>query len=233
LYFVFSIILFFTFLYQKNDFIIFYESGKIFLSDIEHLYDQTYYLWDFRYFPLSALLFVPFSLINFGLAFVLFNLLNFFLNLVISLLIYKLVKIVMGPDHEKNDQRVILYISIYLMGVPHILNYIYGQLNLFITLFILLSLLIFLCYDSYIWEFIGSFILGISIIVKPTSVFLIPFLLLINFNLKSKKFKINFLKSVTRLIGVVLPVSFNFILFFLFPGMWEGFLETNFTGSIF
>lgn len=230
-YYLLSIILFFTVLSEKNDFLIFYESGKIFFNDINNLYNQAYYLWDFRYFPLSALFFVPFSLIDFRLAFVLFNTLNLFLNFLIIMLLYKIIKIVRGKDHEQNDKRIILYISIYLMGVPHVLNYIYGQINLFITLFILISLLIFLTYKSNVWQFIGSFILGISIIIKPTSIFLIPFLLILHFDLEKRKLKIDFSKSFIRIFGVILPVLSNFVLFAAFPKLWEDFLATNFTGS--
>ena len=52
-----------------------------------------------------------------------------------------------------------------------------------------------------------------------------------NFNLEQKKFKIEFLKSIVRIIGVLIPVLLNFILFLLYPPLWEGFLDTNFTGS--
>jgi len=85
------------------------------------------------------------------------------------------------------------------MGVPHILNYIYGQINLFITFSILASLLIFLFYKEIKWQLLGSIILGISIIIKPTSFFLIPFLLVIRFDMSTKKLKIDFSTSVVRL----------------------------------
>jgi len=230
-YVLLSIILFFLFLYQKNDFVIFYESGKIFLTDIENLYNQANYLWDFRYFPLSAFFFIPFSFLDFGLAFILFNVLNFILNILISLMMYKIIKAIRGPDHESNDKRIILYISLYLMGVPHILNYIYGQINLFITFSILASLLIFLFYKEKKWQLLGSIILGISIIIKPTSFFLIPFLLVIHFDMSTKKLKIDFSTSVLRLVGVLIPVLLNFGLFAVYPKLWSDFLSTNFTGS--
>ena len=230
-YVLLSIILFFLFLYQKNDFVIFYESGKIFLTDIENLYNQANYLWDFRYFPLSAFFFIPFSFFDFGLAFILFNVLNFILNILISLMMYKIIKAIRGPDHETDDKRIILYISLYLMGVPHILNYIYGQINLFITFSILASLLIFLFYKKKKWQLLGSVILGISIIIKPTSFFLIPFLLVIHFDMSTKKLKIDFSTSVVRLVGVLIPVLLNFALFAVYPKLWSDFLSTNFTGS--
>ena len=230
-YVILSIILFFLFLYQKNDFVIFYESGKIFLTDIENLYNQANYLWDFRYFPLSAFFFIPFSFLDFGLAFILFNVLNFILNILISMMMYKIIKAIRAQDHETNDKRIVLYISLYLMGVPHILNYIYGQINLFITFSILASLLIFLFYKKKKWQLLGSIILGISIIIKPTSFFLIPFLLVIHFDMSTKNLKIDFSTSVLRLVGVLIPVLLNFALFAVYPKLWSDFLSTNFTGS--
>ncbi|MBA7494292.1 hypothetical protein ES702_04867 [subsurface metagenome] len=230
-YFILSIILFFAFYQEKNDFIIFYNVGNIFINDIENLYNQTYYLWDFRYFPLSALFFIPFSILNFQVAFVIFNICNLILNFLICNILFKIIMLIRNEDHEKDDKRVILYISIYLMGLPHVLNYIYGQINLYITFFILLSLYIFLKYDEFKWQLIGSIFLGISIIIKPTAFFLIPFLIIFNFDFEKKKLRFDFFKSAIRIIGVIIPVSSNFILFLLYPAIWEGFLDTNFTGS--
>ncbi|MHA2123410.1 MAG: glycosyltransferase family 87 protein, partial [Promethearchaeota archaeon] len=185
----------------------------------------------FRYFPLSAIFFIPFSFLNFEVAFVLFTILNLFLNVLISILIYKVINLVRNKDHDKNDKRVIVYISIYLMGLPHILNYIYGQINLYITLFILLSLLIYLKYETIKWQLIGSIILGISIIIKPTAFFLIPFLIIVNIDLKKKSLKIDIPKSLIRFTGVMIPLLLNFIIFGMYPSLWGGFLDTNFTGS--
>lgn len=230
-YFILSIILFFAYYQEKNDFIIFYKVGNIFINDIENLYNQTEYLWDFRYLPLSALFFIPFSILNFQVAFVIFNFCNLILNFLICIILYKIIMLIRNEDHEKDDKRIILYISIYLMGLPHVLNYIYGQINLYITFFILLSLYIFLKYDEFKWQLIGSIFLGISIIIKPTAFFLIPFLIILNFDLERKKLSFNFYKSAIRIIGVIIPVLLNFIVFLLYPTIWEGFLDTNFTGS--
>ena len=230
-YFILSIVLFFLLYREKNDFIIFYNVGDIFLNDIENLYNQSNYLWDFRYLPLSALFFLPFSILSFDLAFVVFTILNVFLNILISIILYKVIILTRNRDHETDDKRVILYVCIYLMGLPHVLNYIYGQINLYITLFLLLSLFIFLKYKELKWQFIGSIILGISIIIKPTAIFLIPFMVILNFDLEKRKLNFDFFKSGIRLVGVILPVLLNFILFSIYPSLWNGFLETNFTGS--
>ncbi|MCK4688587.1 MAG: DUF2029 domain-containing protein, partial [Candidatus Lokiarchaeota archaeon] len=175
------------FFQEKNDFIIFYRVGEIFLNDTENLYNQSNYLWDFRYFPLSALFFIPFGFLDFKVSFIIFNLFNLFLNILICVVLYKIIIIIRNEDHEKDDKRVILYISLYLMSLPHVLNYIYGQINLYITLFILISLYIFIKFKNIKWQFIGSVILGISIIIKPTAFFLIPFLIIFSFDLNKKQ----------------------------------------------
>ncbi|MFX1343628.1 MAG: glycosyltransferase family 87 protein [Promethearchaeota archaeon] len=230
-YFVLSLVLFFFLYKEKNDFIIFYNVGDIFLNDIENLYNQTNYLWDFRYFPLSALFFIPFSVLNFESAFVVFNVFNIILNVLICIILYKTILLVKNKDHEIDDKRVILYVCIYLMGLPHVLNYIYGQINLYITLFILVSLYIFLKYEELKWQLVGSVILGIGIIIKPTAIFLIPFLIILRFDFENKQVKFNFSMTMVRLIGVILPILLNFIFFIIYPPLWKGFLDTNFTGT--
>jgi hypothetical protein len=117
------------------------------------------------------------------------------------------------------------------MSLPHVLNYIYGQINLYITLFILVSLYILIKYEEIKWQFIGSIILGISIIIKPTAFFLIPFLIILRFNWEEKRLKINIFTSLVRLFGVVIPLLLNLVLFLIYPLLLQGFLDTNFTGS--
>ncbi|KKN14122.1 hypothetical protein LCGC14_0999400 [marine sediment metagenome] len=230
-YFILSIILFFLFYREKNDFIIFYNVGDIFLNDIENLYNQEFYLWDFRYFPLSALFFIPFSFLSFELSFVIFNAFNVILNIFISILLYKIILLIRNEDHEENDKKIVYYICIYLMGLPHILNYIYGQINLYVTFFILLSLYIFLKYQELKWQLVGSLIIGLSIIIKPTALFLIPFLILISFDRERRRLNLDFIKSIVRILGALIPVLLNFILFFIYVNLWKGFLDTNFIGN--
>jgi hypothetical protein len=118
-----------------------------------------------------------------------------------------------------------------MISLPQIFNYILGQVNLYVTLLILLSLFIFLKYSSIKWQLIAGIILGLSIVIKPITIFMIPFLIVIQFNLRNKKFKFDVIKSFTRLIGVILPLFLNLILFLIFPRLLQGFIATNFTSS--
>ncbi len=233
LYFIFSTLITLLVFRDLNDFRVYYRVGEVFITDINGLYDPLNFngMWPFRYFPLSALMFVPYYLMGFDLGLIVFNFVNLILNVLISIILYKLVILVRGADHEREDSRLILYICLYLIGVPQIFNYILGQINLYVTLLILLSLFIFIKYSEIKWQLVASIILGISIIIKPTTLFMIPFILIISYNYEKKKITLNYTKSFLRLVGIVLPLSLNLIIFLIYPDLLNGFLVTNFTGS--
>ncbi|MFX0001712.1 MAG: glycosyltransferase 87 family protein [Candidatus Hodarchaeota archaeon] len=185
----------------------------------------------FRYFPVSAYFFVPFYLMGFDLGFIIFNCFNLILNILICLILYKIIILIRSENHEKNEKKVIDYICIFLIGLPNIFNYILGQINLYVTFLVLLSLFLFLKYEEIKWNFLASFILGVSITIKPTTFFLIPFLIILQFDLENRKIKFDVYRSIIRVIGVLLPVLLNLIFFFFYPTFWEGFLNANFTGN--
>jgi len=231
-YFIISYICVLTIFREQNDFLIYFNAGGIFYNDINNLYDQDQYLWDYRYLPLSAVFFVPFYLLGFELGFTIFHVLNLIVNIFTCIFLYKICNFIKGKDHEKDDKRIIIFISFYLMAIPHMFNYILGQINSFITLFMLISLYIFLKYSDLRWQFIGSLILGFSIIVKPTAILMIPFLMFFRSNSGgSKKYQLNFFISLVRFIGIILPIATNLFFFIIYPELWEGFVRTNFTGS--
>jgi len=232
-YFIFSVVMTLFVLRTHSDFYVYYKVGGIFVNNPTNLYNPLSYLdsWPFRYLPLSALMFVPYYLMGFDLGFIAFTLINLLLNILISIILYKIIILVRGTDHESHDKRVILYICFYLIGLPQIFNYILGQINLYVTLFILLSLFIFIKYSDIKWQLLASVILGISILIKPTTIFMIPFIILLGYDYEKKKIKLEFTKSAIRLLGVILPLLLNLILFFIYPNLLNDFLVANFTGS--
>ena len=230
-YFIISLILTLTIFRSKNDFLVYYTVGKVFVTDINELYNRVNYQWPFRYFPLSAVFFVPFYLLGFDLGFVVFNVFNLILNILISLILYKLIILIRGDDHEKDDKRVITYICVYLFSLPQIFNYILGQINLYVVFLILISLFLYLKYENTKWQFIAGLFLGISIIIKPITLFMIPFLILIKYDFKRKKFTLDFLDTIARIGGVILPISLNLIMFLLYPALLDGFIDINFVGE--
>ena len=232
-YFFLSLFLTLFVLRTQSDFYVYYKVGEIYVNDPNNLYNPAYYvdIWPFRYFPLSALLFVPYYLLGFNLGFIVFNFINFILNILISTVLYKIIILVRGDDHEKDDKRIILYICFYLIGLPQVFNYILGQINLYVTLLILLSLFIFVKYQEIKYQLLASIMLGISIIIKPTTIFMIPFIIVLNYTYEKKKISFDLKLSFLRLFGVLLPLSLNIVMFLLYPDLLSGFLVTNFTGS--
>jgi len=233
IYFIASLALTLTVFRNQNDFRVYFRVGEVFINDIRGLYDPLNFIgmWPFRYFPLSGLLFVPFYLLGFELGFVIFNIINVLLNIFICIILYKIIVLTRGKNHESDENRVILYICLYLMSIPQVFNYILGQINLYVTLLILISLYLFLKYKDNKWNFIASFILGISVNIKPITLFLIPFLIVINFDRNVKRIKIESVKSIIRLSGFILPVLLNIIIFLMYPELLEGFLNINITGE--
>jgi len=229
-YFIFSLILTLIFFRNQNDFRVYYDVGGVALKNINDLY-ITPYNWPFRYLPITSLFFIPFHLMGFDLGFIVFNFLNLILNVLISVILYKIIIFIRGEDHEKEEKRVVLYISIYLMSLPIFFNYILGQINLYVTLLILLSLYIYLKYNGIKWELIASVFLGISILIKPITIFMIPFVLIIHYDLINRKLKFDIFHSFVRLIGIVLPLSLNLIMFLILPNLLDGFIQANFTSS--
>ena len=232
-YFILSLILTLVFLRAQSDFYVYYRVGEICVNDPNNLYNPANYIdiWPFRYFPLSAFLFVPYYLMGFNLGFIMFNLINLLLNIFISIILFKIILLIRRNDHEKENRRVILYICLYLIGLPQVFNYVLGQINLYVTLLILLSLFIFLKFKEIKFQLLASLLLGISIIIKPTTIFMIPFIIVLNYNFEKKRISFDLKLSIIRLFGVLLPLSLNVVMFLIYPDLLSGFLTTNFTGS--
>ena len=55
-YLILSFILTLVFFREQNDFLVYYEVGKVFITDINNLYNRANYLWPFRYLPISIFL---------------------------------------------------------------------------------------------------------------------------------------------------------------------------------
>ncbi|MBK5134287.1 DUF2029 domain-containing protein, partial [Candidatus Bathyarchaeota archaeon] len=139
--------------------------------------------------------------------------------------------LIKSEEKQLDKDRIILFISLFLISVPQFYNYILGQINLYITILILISLFIFLKKEKIIWQFAASFILGITINLKPITIFMIPFLICLNYNFKQNRFEFDIKKSSIRILGVFIPVAFNLIFFLLIPALWDGFIGINLLGE--
>ena len=234
-YLIISLMLFYFAGFSETcDFLTYFNAGKIIIEDINDLYNQSNYLFPYRYFPISAYFFTPFSMMGLEIGYFVFQIFSLFLNFACCYIIYiNAAKIQLNRlNSKKNDlnSRSIKYITIYLLCFPHFMNYALGQINNLITVFLLLALYFFLK-NSLIYEFLGGILIGISISIKPLAIFIIPFIIIINWNRKNKKLKIDLKRSSFRLFGVIIPILVSVLFFILYPTLWQGFVDINFSGE--
>jgi hypothetical protein len=231
---------------DNNDFLTFYNAGNIIITDLPKLYDGSLYLFPFRYFPLAAYFFTPFSVLGVEVGYFLFQIFNFFLNFVNIYFMFKIIqtyKIVnsnVNLDYKLNNFKDIFYKTenesvlhqkaVFLIMLPQFMNYFLGQINILVCFFILASLFYFLK-GSNRHDFIGGCLLGFGILFKPTLILILPFILLISYNRSSKKLTFNLKQSVIRLAGSIILIGISGIFFLIYPEMLNGFIEVNLAGK--
>lgn len=231
---------------NNSDYLTFYNAGLIVIDDPLNLYNSSLYLFPFRYLPISAYFFTPFSLLGLKLGFFFYQIFNFVLNLVVIYLIYKIIQIFMKTEKKINtnyklnrfkdlfdepDNNSILHHSgIFLIMLPQFMNYFLGQINIIVSFFILISLFYFLK-DSLKFDLLGGLFLGLGISFKPSLVLLLPFILLLNYNRETKKLEFQFKRTIIRLFGSIFPIILSGLFFVIYPEMIRGFIEVNLTGE--
>jgi hypothetical protein len=145
------------------------------------------------------------------------------------LILHKIINLI--SQNEESLKREIYYLSLYLIALPHAFNYAMGQTNSLVSMVLLLSLYVFLKHDSLKWNIIGGLLVGISLNIKPITIFIVPFLITFTLKLKGKINIPEIKRSIIRLFGASLPILLNLPLLIAIPGLFNGFLEINFVGS--
>ncbi|MFX1591031.1 MAG: glycosyltransferase 87 family protein, partial [Promethearchaeota archaeon] len=231
---------------NENDYLSFYYAGLNVLEDLPNLYNSSLSPFPFRYLPISAYFFTPFSLLGLKLGFFFFQIFNFVLNLAAIYLIYKIIQIFVNTEkklninyklnkfkdifNEPDNESILHHSGIFLIMLPQFMNYFLGQINIVVSFFILISLF-YLLKDSLGYDLLGGLFLGLGISFKPSLVLLLPFILLLNYTRETKKFEFHFKRTVIRLFGSFFPIIISGLFFAIFPEMIGGFIEVNLTGE--
>ena len=88
-YLIISLMLFYFAGFSETcDFLTYFNAGKIIIEDINDLYNQSNYLFPYRYFPISAYFFTPFSMMGLEIGYFVFQIFSLFLNFACCYLIY-------------------------------------------------------------------------------------------------------------------------------------------------
>lgn len=231
---------------DDNDYLSFYYAGLNVLEDLPNLYKSSLSPFPFRYLPISAYFFTPFSILGLKLGYFIFQIFNFFLNILIIYLIYKIIQIYKGLSNSSNlcyklntfrdifdkteNESILHQTAVFLIMLPQLINYFLGQINLLVSIFILSSLFYFLK-GGVKNDLLGGFLLGLGISIRPTLIFVLPFLIVLNYNREAKKFTFNFKITVMRLLGSVILILISGIYFLIYPQMFIDFIELNFAGN--
>lgn len=231
---------------EENDYLSFYYAGLNVFQDLPNLYNSSLSPFPFRYLPLSAYFFTPFSILGLRIGYFVFQIFNFFLNILIIYLIYKIIQIYKSSYHNSNfnfkldnfrdifDKRenkpILHHSAVFLIILPQFMNFFLGQVNILVTVFILSSLFYFLKGDIRN-DLKGGFLLGLGILFRPNLIFLLPFLIVLHYNRESRKLIFKFKKSVMRLLGPIVLLLISGIYFLIYPQMLTDFITVNLTGE--
>ncbi|MHA2185428.1 MAG: glycosyltransferase 87 family protein [Promethearchaeota archaeon] len=231
---------------DNTDYLTFHNAGLIAVNDLPKLYDPSLYLFPFRYLPLAAYFFTPFSLLGLELGYFFYQIFNFFLNFVIIYLIYRIFLFYRNQNldstkhidsynlkyifSEPENKSLLHHGSIYLLMLPQFMNYFLGQINVIVLILILTSFL-FLLKGGNRNDFLGGLMLGLGILFKPTLALIIPFIIPIGFDKLHRKLTLQFKKMILRLSGPVILVLFSGLIFLFYPQMLNDFIDVNLAGD--
>ena len=112
---------------------------------------------------------------------------------------------------------IILLISLYFITPVQYLEYVHGQVNVIINLFMILSIYSYLN-NKENW---GLLFIGCASIFKLTTLFLVPVLIFKDFKVAGLK------KFVTRVISLVIPFMPSVIVFLVYPSLIRTFISVN------
>jgi hypothetical protein len=181
-----------------SDFEVYYKAAYR-LINAENLYrhsEDGHYI--FKYSPVSALIFIPFTLFSFGVAKVIYWL---FLSGIIVLNFYISVRLVSPEIGLKPDSKRIntLYVLSALILALHFLRELHlGQVN-YLLLFMYILVLSALIKEKVIT---ASVLLSLSLFIKPFGLIFLPYLFY------RKKFKALFAVGISSLVWGFIPLLF-------------------------
>ncbi len=192
-----------------NDFAIYYTVSKNLFTNPGLVYDpdslMALGIYPYRYLIFELVLLYPFTLMPVTISYVIFNIISFWLNVCVIFILIQ--------SHPRRER----YMVFTLLMLYHLTSFITGQICSFIGFFIALSY----HYYKKRKDFFGGIFLGISIMLKPVTIFIIP-LVLLNANTKSLKI------IVKKAIPILIPLLPDIVIFLASPSLLQGFIDLNF-----
>jgi hypothetical protein len=200
-----------------NDYGIYYYASRVFIQgNPVNIYDAafmdtTFNVFQYRYFPAILFIFYPLSLIPLIPSYLFFISLSFILNLGTFYLLLKISTRSSNDEHRPQISKMAMY---FVIMTSHVGNYSAGQVASILAFLMVLSFYLFLTNH----DLAGSFFIGVALVVKPVTIFVILFLLL------DKNLKVIFKRGIL----IALALIPDLLVFLFVPGLLRGFIDLNF-----
>lgn len=212
--------------FSEIDFVIFYDSPYNLIFNISDLY-LRYASGGFRYFPLSAILFLPLRLFSLEVSYYINIFSNFLVNFLNILLIIKISKENLSLPKEL-ENSLIKYCGFGLLALDYLPHYSLGQTCTYVAFFLLLSLYYFEKKEgkSFINNILCGLFFTIATLLKPLVLIILPFLVV---QIEYKKIHVNIKKSLQILSSFILIYALNIFILVKY-NLLSDFLDINTTG---
>jgi len=212
-------------LFMPNDFQAYYYSSQLIFKDIASLYYDPGFLMPYRYFPLSPLLYFFYGLFPYDISYMIGLFLIYFQSVIAYLLVLKIAK----DYFNHNDKEFIwlFYCIGFIILVPYIfILYLQIQTSITVMLTVLLGYYYFKKKENeFRNNLIGGIFITIAIMLKPTVLIVLPFLIDIRINRSQIQIKTS---SFLRILPGLVMIFLNVILFIIYPSLLFGFIQNNF-----
>lgn len=181
-----------------SDFEVYYKAAFRLINS-ENLYRHTedgHYI--FKYSPVSALIFIPFTLFSFGVAKIIYWV---FLSGIIVLNFYISVRLLspkIGLKHDSKQVNIIYLLSALILALHFLRELHLGQVN-YLLLFMYVLVLSALIKEKVIT---ASILLSLSLFIKPFGLIFLPYLVY------RRKFKALILVGLSSVAWGFIPLLF-------------------------
>ena len=207
------------------DFIVFYESGQVFVNTPGQIYAVNPNGLPFRYFPSFAAYMAIFSSIPMIQLFLINISFMMLCNVGIVYFVYQICIQKGVSTQTKNFERTLVFVFI---APQHIVNIMFGQITQLAILIMLIVLTILQSnnHNTIQWYFIAGLLIGLASTIKPFFLVFFPFLIPVSIG---GRFGISV--SLRHFVGVstgfILTMIPNFVYFILYPNAFGEFLGIN------
>jgi hypothetical protein len=231
---------------ENIDYKTFHDAGRLVLEDLPDLYDPSEYLFPYRYFPIAAYFFLPFSLMGIELGFFFFQIFNFFLSFVNMYLIFKIIQLFKNRNKDLNipykvyspreifssteNESILHQYAVLLIIAPQFMNIFLGQINTLVTFLILTSVYYFIKGGDRS-DLLGGIFLGLGILFRPSLILILLFIIPLTFNRKTKNFFFGLHQTALRFSGTLILLLGSGIFFLIYPEMLTDFIDVNLAGK--